>query len=1025
VGRKSVNIIKSIVILILLATGLKNVSASVYPSYGDNSFYNSLVYRSNNTVDNDDELIIRFEKLLRAEKYKESLPLARNVEALLSENKLADIKKIYLTYMLGICYAGNNMNDRAFGSYNLALDLLKQHPIDSIYGKVYYNIGVVHNRTGDYIKSESFFQRSFEIKMKSLRKNDPSLAFEYLIRSIASINLRDYDNAMQLANQGLEIVRTNPDSVPKNVIALLYQTKGTALSNKLDYHQSILNFKKAIAYYDNGLSKDTPYYINMLSNIITSYYFLGQLDQCSYYFEKGENISSQYGTNDMFRLYLNYSSNLAEKDLRKEGFDLLTREFNRIRKAFKPDTRDYNDALQKYAGFLQEYKIDPDKSIDLYLEAYKYVRSHPWDIYMRYEITLGYALAIAQNGKYETALDSVRSILFHQAGEPVPGDYFTNPPDTLLKADKESFDILSAKFSLLRMLSTRDKDTVILINAVKTAELMISVLEKIRINIGEEESRLLLGNKYRDEYLNVIQCLSDCYTLTHNDIYLAKSFEYSEKSKAASLLASMREMKAMEGVLPENLANVERLVEKRIGLYTTLADDERSLESPDYRKLELWNEIILSATNTRDSLKKEFAKNYPDYYSLKYDTRVVGIPDVKELIGKDRNYISYVVSDSMVYIMVINSQFTRIEKVKLDSTFKDVVQRYRRLLSSPDRNGNASNEFNRFQNDGYFLYSILIKPVRPYIISDELILSPDDNLAYFPFETMVTSDEKKSDLHYNTLPYLLREFRISYAYSATLLAESSKTKRTFRNRLIAFAPSYKNPVDINSLWANRQETNGTLPELKYAPEEAGFVAKLTFGKLYTDTAATKSLFTRIAGRFDIIHLAMHTVLNSNDPVNSGMIFSDADSLTDNNLRPYETYAFRLHAKMVVLSSCFTGAGALFAGEGVLSIARGFIFSGSRSVVMSLWEVDDYSGTEIIKSFYRNLKSGRSKSESLRRSRIDYLKNADMLHSHPYFWSTMVIYGDDSPVYISWITRIMFLLIPVLLGLMVYNYFRKR
>jgi hypothetical protein len=93
--------------------------------------------------------------------------------------------------------------------------------------------------------------------------------------------------------------------------------------------------------------------------------------------------------------------------------------------------------------------------------------------------------------------------------------------------------------------------------------------------------------------------------------------------------------------------------------------------------------------------------------------------------------------------------------------------------------------------------------------------------------------------------------------------------------------------------------------------------------------------------------------------------------------------------------------------------------------MSLWEVDDRSGTEIIKSFYRNLKSGRSKSESLRRARTRYLKNADMLHSHPYFWSTMVIYGEDSPVYISTVTRILFLLIPLLLGFFVFNYFRKR
>jgi CHAT domain-containing protein len=129
--------------------------------------------------------------------------------------------------------------------------------------------------------------------------------------------------------------------------------------------------------------------------------------------------------------------------------------------------------------------------------------------------------------------------------------------------------------------------------------------------------------------------------------------------------------------------------------------------------------------------------------------------------------------------------------------------------------------------------------------------------------------------------------------------------------------------------------------------------------------------------------------------------------------------------MVVLSSCFTGAGNLYAGEGVLSLARGFIFSGSRSVVMSLWEVDDKEGTEIIKSFYRNLKSGRHKSEALRLARLKYLNDADMLRAHPYYWSTLVNYGDDSPLYISSFTKGTLFLIAVLLAVYAFSYFKNR
>jgi CHAT domain-containing protein len=133
-----------------------------------------------------------------------------------------------------------------------------------------------------------------------------------------------------------------------------------------------------------------------------------------------------------------------------------------------------------------------------------------------------------------------------------------------------------------------------------------------------------------------------------------------------------------------------------------------------------------------------------------------------------------------------------------------------------------------------------------------------------------------------------------------------------------------------------------------------------------------------------------------------MVFAqNRDTLENGLLNTYEIYNLDLDdAKMVVLSSCNTGAGYLQSGEGVISLARGFMYAGSSSVVMSLWEVDDYSGSEIIKSFYSNLKWGYSKSEALKRSREDYLRSADQLRSHPYFWCSMVILGEDEPLYFN-------------------------
>jgi CHAT domain-containing protein len=231
------------------------------------------------------------------------------------------------------------------------------------------------------------------------------------------------------------------------------------------------------------------------------------------------------------------------------------------------------------------------------------------------------------------------------------------------------------------------------------------------------------------------------------------------------------------------------------------------------------------------------------------------------------------------------------------------------------------------------------------------------------------------------------------------MAESVRKDISQGNNLIAFAPNYPEPIDIQSVLLNRQSVTGKLSDLPYARQEAEYVTDITGGLLYENDKAKESVFKSESGKYDIIHLAMHTVVNDKEPMYSTLIFSpEMDLANDRFLKTYEIYGISLNAKMVVLSSCNTGSGLLVSGEGILSLARSFIYSGSESVVMSMWEIEDKSGTEIVKMFYKNLKKGNSKSQALRKARISYLKNADPLRSHPYFWSTLVVYGNNTPLY---------------------------
>ncbi len=273
----------------------------------------------------------------------------------------------------------------------------------------------------------------------------------------------------------------------------------------------------------------------------------------------------------------------------------------------------------------------------------------------------------------------------------------------------------------------------------------------------------------------------------------------------------------------------------------------------------------------------------------------------------------------------------------------------------------------------------------------------------------------------------MNDFRISYTYSATFLAESLKKDKSLINSLVAFAPVYTGSINVDSLLGGRQAGTSVLHDLPFARMEAEFITDLTGGELFINDGAKESVFKSEAGKYDIVHLAMHTLLNDQYPMHSKMLFNqEKDPVEDGSLNTYEVYGMALKAKMVVLSSCNTGTGILHSGEGILSLARGFVYAGSQSVVMSMWEIEDRSGTEIVKSFYRYLKKGATKSNALRKARIDYLKNADMLRSHPYFWSSLVVYGNNDPLYFSGklyiIIGLIFLLICIML---ILNYLKSR
>ena len=102
---------------------------------------------------------------------------------------------------------------------------------------------------------------------------------------------------------------------------------------------------------------------------------------------------------------------------------------------------------------------------------------------------------------------------------------------------------------------------------------------------------------------------------------------------------------------------------------------------------------------------------------------------------------------------------------------------------------------------------------------------------------------------------------------------------------------------------------------------------------------------------------------------------------------------KLNADLVTLSACRTGLGKLVNGEGVLGLTRAFLYAGTRSVLASLWNVNDTATAQLMTAFYRNLKRGLSKDEALRQAKLELLHGKQPSWRHPYFWASFVLIGE--------------------------------
>ena len=208
-----------------------------------------------------------------------------------------------------------------------------------------------------------------------------------------------------------------------------------------------------------------------------------------------------------------------------------------------------------------------------------------------------------------------------------------------------------------------------------------------------------------------------------------------------------------------------------------------------------------------------------------------------------------------------------------------------------------------------------------------------------------------------------------------------KKRTVAKGQFAGFAPLFS---ENNS--SGFGKLNGNVPSM----EE---VSALFGGVPFSNSDASRQNFVENVANFRMVYLATHAKANTDENGFSFIILAEGSG--------YDTVFVKdiynlppLAADLVFLGACETGSGKRYEGEGIISLARSFLYAGANSIVTTLWSINDESNRELTLHFFQNINDGQPKNEALRNAKISILENERPdLYAHPVYWAAYTPIGN--------------------------------
>jgi len=546
--------------------------------------------------------------------------------------------------------------------------------------------------------------------------------------------------------------------------------------------------------------------------------------------------------------------------------------------------------------------------------------------------------------------------------------------------------------------------------AIEQFGIVIQMIEEFKTSSNAEEVRHV-AESYGYIYDDLIETYYSLAQTDKTSVSQAaeKALEYTELNKArafsiswgSAFIASLR--RGVPGVLQEKESAINRDL---VSLQSQLQGEAMAAGNRAAKHL---NQRLEALKTAQSEFETQLRVVSPAYAEIRYPEHI-SVSQIPLRSGELLVELKMLKDSTLVWLIQGDEKGTSIAafyRVNQPKTwFADRILKIRDAF-----NAGHPEQFDSTVTDELLAALFPESSLQLAEAAKSVIIVPDDLFFLFPFE-MLSSEGR----------FIFLNKPMEYFPSAGALRLARTAIHSIANREEAFI-GVADPItsaddpryQAASLSGNSTQQNagtdassGTVDNIARrgyqleripatAAEVKGIVSLFSSPQARTKTLigldATKEQLLRTdLTQYDFIHFATHGIL----PVESGIkepalvLSYDGQSKSDMLLTLSDILKLKLQAKLVVLSACNTGSGRVTKAEGVVSLGSAFLAAGSESVLMSLWDVSDTSTALLMKEYYKNLLSGKSKVESLAAAREEIVSKG---YDNPFFWAPFILTGE--------------------------------